>query len=142
LQTNSITRGLLATSLLTALLAVRPLHAEGSSDHSHPLPEGHAPIGVMADHMHAAGEWMLSYRYMWMSMDDLQVGTDSITNAEAFGRGFSSVPTKMTMDMHMFGMMYGISDTFTLMLMTNYVQKEMGQGVGPCIVSFLVFQRV
>ncbi|MEL7113935.1 MAG: transporter, partial [Pseudomonadota bacterium] len=28
----------------------------------------HAPIGVMADHRHKKGEWMFSYRYMYMDM--------------------------------------------------------------------------
>ncbi len=32
-------------------------------------PDGHAPLGVMADHTHEAGEWMLSFRDMHMRMD-------------------------------------------------------------------------
>ena len=31
-------------------------------------PDGHAPITVMGEHMHAMGEWMLSYRFMSMDM--------------------------------------------------------------------------
>ncbi|NBD18196.1 MAG: hypothetical protein GVY04_19270 [Cyanobacteria bacterium] len=31
-------------------------------------PDGHAPIGVMGDHVHGQGEWMLSYRYMFILM--------------------------------------------------------------------------
>ena len=26
--------------------------------------DGHAPIGVMADHLHRGGEWMVGYRFM------------------------------------------------------------------------------
>ena len=33
------------------------------------LPDDHAPIGVMGDHAHKAGEWMLFYRYGFMKMD-------------------------------------------------------------------------
>lgn len=29
-------------------------------------PDGHAPIGIMGDHYHKKGEWMLSYRMMTM----------------------------------------------------------------------------
>jgi hypothetical protein len=29
-------------------------------------PDGHAPLGVMGDHRHASGEWMLSYRFARM----------------------------------------------------------------------------
>ena len=35
------------------------------------------------------------------------------------------VPTKMTMDMHMFGTMYAISDKWTLMAMLNYLDNDM-----------------
>jgi len=31
--------------------------------------DGHAPIGVMGDHQHEAGEWMVSFRYMRMAME-------------------------------------------------------------------------
>ena len=34
------------------------------------VPDAHAPIGVMGDHTHAQGEWMFSYRFMHMSMED------------------------------------------------------------------------
>ena len=32
------------------------------------LAASHGPIGVMADHTHHKGEWMLSYRFMHMDM--------------------------------------------------------------------------
>ena len=35
------------------------------------------------------------------------------------------LPTEMTMDMHMFGTMYAISDKWTLMGMLNYLDNEM-----------------
>ena len=38
-------------------------------------PDGHAPISVMGDHMHAMGEWMVSYRYMTMDMKGLLKGS-------------------------------------------------------------------
>ena len=46
-------------------------------------PDGHAPISVMGDHMHAMGEWMVSYRYMTMDMQGLLKGSDSIQPSEA-----------------------------------------------------------
>ena len=48
-------------------------------------PDGHAPITVMGDHMHAMGEWMVSYRYMTMEMENLLKGSDSVSPA---GAGF------------------------------------------------------
>ena len=43
---------------------------EAINEHHHAKnrPDAHAPIGVMLDHMHKKGEWMVSYRYMTMSM--------------------------------------------------------------------------
>jgi hypothetical protein len=33
-------------------------------------PDGHAPISVMGDHYHKKGEFMFSYRFMPMWMED------------------------------------------------------------------------
>ncbi len=87
----------------------------------------HAPIGVMGDHMHKAGEWMFSYRYMSMSMEDNLQGSNNISpeGIRDSGLGLRVVPLQMTTDMHMFGAMYAPSDKLTLMLMINYIEKEM-----------------
>lgn len=45
--------------------------------------DDHAPIGVMGDHMHKKGEWMLGYRYMHMEMDGLRDGTSNVSTTEA-----------------------------------------------------------
>lgn len=89
-------------------------------------PDGHAPITVMADHMHAMGEWMLSYRFMSMDMEGLLDGASSINSTLANSEyGFTMHPDKMSMDMHMFGAMYAISDKWTLMGMLNYLDNDM-----------------
>ena len=61
-------------------------------------PDGHAPISIMAEHTHNAGEWMLSYRFMSMHMEDLYDGDSKIQPSQA---GYAMVPTEMDMDMHM-----------------------------------------
>ena len=33
------------------------------------LPDDHPPPGVIGNHVHKAGEWMLSYRYGFMKID-------------------------------------------------------------------------
>ena len=97
-------------------------------------PDGHAPISVMGDHMHAMGEWMVSYRYMTMDMEGLLDGSSDISPSDAATKydikmkGMASpmmLPKAMTMDMHMFGSMYAISDKWTLMCMLNYLDNEM-----------------
>jgi hypothetical protein len=78
-------------------------------------PDGHAPIGVMADHKHGKGEWMLSYRHMSMEMDGISTATDYMMR-----------PTDMSMDMNMFGAMYARSEKWTWMVMANHLENEMG----------------
>ena len=100
--------------------------------------DGHAPIGVMGDHLHKRGEVMLSYRFMRMEMDGNRIGTSSVTPQQIvttvpnrfFGLPMQPptlrvVPTDMTMDMHMFGAMYAPSDQITLMAMIPYISKSM-----------------
>ena len=113
-------------------------------------PDGHAPISVMGDHMHKMGEWMVSYRYMTMDMEGLLKESNSVLATSSQLTGLTSmVPTKMTMDMHMFGTMYAISNKWTLMGMVNYLNNEMdmhhadeyehehGKGIGDLKVAGL-----
>ncbi|MCB9973470.1 MAG: transporter [Rhodospirillales bacterium] len=104
-----------------------------SSDHHAHRRNPHAPIGIMGDHMHKQGEVMFSYRYKHMRMDGMQDGTDSLTPLDVIGysnpnappANFRLVPTDMTMDMHMFGTMIGVTDWLTVTGMLPYVQKDM-----------------
>jgi len=110
-----------------------------SSDHHGGIrADGHAPIGVMGDHMHKAGEFMLSYRFMHMDMAGNRIGTDEVSPEEIvttvpnrfFGQPMQPqtlrvVPTEMPMNMHMFGAMYAPTDWITLMGMVNYIDKSM-----------------
>ena len=98
----------------------------------------HAPIGVMGNHMHRKGEWMLSYRFMHMNMRDSADGntdkspieiTTSVPN-RFFGipgqpPTLRVAPVEMHTNMHMFGAMYAPTDTLTLMAMVPYLEKEM-----------------
>lgn len=89
-------------------------------------PNAHAPIGMMGDHTHEAGEVMFSYRFMHMFMEGTRIGTQSITNQEALDLGpYMVVPESMHMTMHMFGFMYGWNDTVTLTLMVPYLVNSM-----------------
>ena len=75
-------------------------------------PDSHAPISVMGEHTHEAGEWMLSYRFMRMEMDGNRSGTDSLPTEDVLAQ-FPVSPLNMTMDMHMFGAMFAPSDKLT-----------------------------
>ena len=96
-------------------------------------PEGHAPIMVMGDHMHKAGEYMISLRHMDMSMKGNFNGRDAIADSAILNIANSHgtpaqlrvVPQKMDMKMTMLGAMYAPSDTVTLMLMAMHIENTM-----------------
>ena len=94
----------------------------------------HGPIGVMGDHYHRAGEWMLSVRLMRMHMSGNQSGDNELSDAEVLlqpnapGRMpavLSVVPQDMDMDMLMLGAMYAPTDRLTLMAMLMASSKDM-----------------
>ncbi|MBK1792034.1 transporter [Persicirhabdus sediminis] len=91
---------------------------------THARPDYHAPIGVMADHVHNKGTLMASYRYMYMSMQRSYDGSSQISDSEVL-ENYMMTPTDMDMQMHMIGLMYSLTDSFTLGLMANYKDSEM-----------------
>lgn len=111
---------------ITLLGLTAPLAAQ--TEWTSSRPDGHAPIGVMGDHTHEAGEFMFSYRFMRMSMEGSLDGTEDVADADIVsptGYGFMVTPTQMPMTMHMLGMMYAPSDRVTLMAMANLVGMSM-----------------
>jgi hypothetical protein len=90
-------------------------------------PDAHAPIGVMGEHVHHAGGWMVSYRYMRMEMEPNRSGESDVSPAQILRPvgPYGAVPTRMTMDMHMFGIMYAPSDRVTLMGMFPFLDVTM-----------------
>lgn len=91
-------------------------------------PDGHAPISVMGDHVHGKGEFMISYRYMNMDMEDIRRGTDDVSFESVLvsnGGEYMVTPTRMPMNMHMIGLMYAPTDRLTLSLMGSVIDQEM-----------------
>ncbi len=131
----SMTLALLPLLSISVLAQEVSLHGhEGTVTHA----SSHAPIGVMGDHMHKKGEWMLSYRAMHMDMAGSQKGSrnispETIVTTEAnrfFGTAgqpatLRIVPTQMTMDMQMVGAMFAPTDRLTLVGMVNHLSKDM-----------------
>ncbi len=107
-------------ALATTLL----LPAQGVTDTGR--ADDHAPIGVMADHGHDKGEWMFSYRAMLMTMEGNRDGTSGLALDEVLRSGsgaYRIAPEKMTMTMHMLGVMYAPSNRLTLMAMAPYLSS-------------------
>lgn len=90
-------------------------------------PDDHAPISVMADHVHKAGEMMFSYRLMMMKMGGYVRNQKNVTDIQLAKENdrYTMFSADMKMNMHMFGMMYGVTDFLTLMVMANLVEKKM-----------------
>jgi hypothetical protein len=116
-------RAIAVISFLTALciVAAVSLPATVCAD---TRPDAHAPIGVMGEHIHEAGEWMLSYRFMFMRMDGNRDGTSSVSTARVL-QDFPVTPTDMDMQLHMIGAMYAPTDSLTLMGMLPILDLSM-----------------
>ncbi len=100
-------------------------------------------------HIHPAGMWMIDYKFMRMYMSGLRSGTSDVglenigymtsKNQSTFNKAYNymMIPTIMTMDMHMFMLMYGVTDRLTVMGMATYqvnsmnMLMDMGMGAKP-----------
>lgn len=114
-------------SVTVAALAVFAAAVQAEPHHQHGSHQGHlsqAPAGVMGDHVHHSGDWMFSYSYRYMHMDGMRDGSDSLSDGEVLA-GYMVAPLRMDMEMHMLGVMYALNDSFTLMGMLPYVEKDM-----------------
>lgn len=121
-----IYRMLLGAAFLGSLIATANADVTQAIDHG--------PIGVMGDHYHKAGEWMVSARYMRMHMSGNQLGKDSLSDTDVIAQDNASgrmpaklsvVPDDMDMDMLMLGAMYAPSDSITLIAMIMASRKDM-----------------
>jgi len=110
-------------------------------DHHGDRPDSHAPISIMGDHPHKAGEFMISYRFMYMDMDGMQSGTSEVSPAEVFASNYTVTPTRMTMEMHMFGLMYAPTDWLTLMAMVDLQYREMDHQIFPGAAPLIGFNN-
>lgn len=81
-------------------------------------------INVLGSHTHFEDEWMIAYQFMFMNMEGNRDGTQLISESDVL-KAFPVTPTKMTMEMHMFMLMYAPSDDLTLMAMLPYLRLSM-----------------
>ena len=81
-------------------------------------------VNVLGTHTHWAGQWMLSYEFMFERMDGNRDGTKSVGNGDVL-KNFAVSPTDMDMQMHMAMVMYAPTDDFTLKGMIPYIRKSM-----------------
>ena len=70
----SLRAGTLSLALGLAALSAQADHQDGETIEA----DRHAPMGVMGDHLHEKGEWMVSYRFMSMGMEGNLLGSAAI----------------------------------------------------------------
>jgi hypothetical protein len=117
----------------------RPALAEEMDHSEHDMTTHSAHTGAAAHihHSHGDGDWMVEYRFMRMSMGDLLDGTDTVNTKDISGvipgmppmkdpsKQYRLAPVDMTMDMHMLMLMYGLTESTSLMAMASYRDNEM-----------------
>ncbi|MDT0676931.1 transporter [Autumnicola musiva] len=114
----------LALLLMSAGLVAQKSNENNNSTWTAARPDGHAPISVMGDHVHHKGEWMFSYKFMKMNMQDLKYGNNEISTSDVL-EDYMVSPEEMSMKMHMLGAMYAPSDNLTLMAMASVISNDM-----------------
>jgi len=82
-------------------------------------------------HTHDSGEWMTGYSFMYMDMNGNRDGTGGVSSSGIFAQGYMVAPTWMSMQMHMFHLMWAPADRVTLAFMLPYVRKSMEHRVNP-----------
>ncbi len=110
-----------------------PMHDPGMMP-SHPAPD---PISLAGTRLHQPGQVMFMYRYMHMDMTQLAKGDDDLNtrdvatmrnhNAGRPGQPptWRGAPENMSVDMHMFGAMVGVTNDLSVMAMLPYLDKQM-----------------
>ncbi|HEU4651936.1 MAG TPA: hypothetical protein VFS49_11045 [Croceibacterium sp.] len=129
-----ITGGALA---LLAALAVPALAQDGGDPIVVQTPLIHPAAGLMNEHMHEGGEWMLGLRFERTHAGGTnQSGTHDVADPAIVAAGYGARATSMTMDMAMLDLMYAPTDNLTLMVMPQYMWHRMEMvGINPAGVS-------
>lgn len=97
---------------------------------AHPRADGHAPAGVMYEHLHKKGEWMLGYNVQRINQDSGYYQGSDQASVESLGR-YSMLTKEHEMYMHMLHFMYAPTDNLTLMLMPMYMSMDMTMDTNP-----------
>ena len=94
-----------------------------------------APLGVMTDHIHNKGQWMLSYTYMNTAQRGNNMGATKASDDMVYGQNYMMAPETMTMQMHMLMAMYGLTDKLTLMAMGGYMTGSMSMNMNGAMMN-------
>ncbi len=123
------------------LLAAYPAQAQDNPASSDPAGDVivvtpvtlHPAAGLMNEHTHDGGEFMIGLRYTRSSYSGAnRAGTRALSGAEVFAAGYSVRGSDMVMDMVMLDVMYAPNDKLTLMVMPHWMRHTMTMvGIDP-----------
>jgi len=100
-------------SFTQALLSISPMGMTMPTRINQAVPPPHGAMGV-------------GVGYMYMNMDDLMIGSDSVSFADYRSRtGKTMGPKEMTSKGPMFMLSYGLTDKLAMTIKTSYLDKEM-----------------
>lgn len=125
---TTTTRSFLLVVVFWFILSVT--FAQSSSCNYFCCPTDRTPAGIMMSNIHKKGEWMASYRFMNVNMKDNLFGSTKISD-DLIYQNYLMTPRKMSMDMHMLMLMYGLTDKITVMAMMNYNSMSMNMSMLP-----------
>lgn len=89
--------------------------------------------GLMNDHMHEAGQFMIGIRFQHFGWSGTgRHGTDNFNDEDLLAGGYMMRAKSMAMDMAMLDLMYGISENLTVTVSPQYVWNRMTMiGIDP-----------
>ena len=93
-----------------------------------------APLGVMTDHIHSKGTWMLSYTFMNTSMRGNNIGASKASDNMVY-QNYMMAPETMSMQMHMLMAMYGVTNRLTVMAMGGYALSNMSMNMSSAMMN-------
>jgi hypothetical protein len=124
-----------------ALALLASIAASAAAQDDEPIvvqtPLIHPAAGLMNEHMHEGGEFMLGLRFERTHSGGInQTGTNAIADADIVSAGYSARTESMIMDMVMLDLMYAPTGKLTLMVMPHYMWHRMDMlGIDPAAGS-------
>ena len=86
-------------------------------------PDGVAPVGIAADRALQDHTAQVGYRFMRMKAQGLKFGADPLLELDALDLGYTFVPVRRTIDVHLVTLGVGITDDLTLLASGGWTSK-------------------
>ncbi len=106
-------------------------HHHDHEEHNHHDHHHHHHSGLMGEHAHFKGEWMISFTSTNTYGQRNLSGTNSVPISQIFDQGYVMASRSMFMQMNMLEVMYAVTDRLMLMGMVDFMIHLMDHGHAP-----------